>query len=204
MAQAAAKKTETTNKANPDISFVGKEAAAEFKGTPSYTVEEYNKDVSKAPDKLSSACRVAFALLGEDTDKAAVAEYVYQTYKDSIDIKDYKKGMKLGELQKANPSYYAALNGAYKKVFGVETKSSSKGKKSETVKGAEASFDFGKIEKVLHLFGNDIEKAKEVLSQLAAIGDIKSINSQIDKVADGAKAAGSLEAFKLVLEVLGR
>jgi len=205
MAQSAAQKkpeTKTETKTSP-LSF----AKIEFTGTPSYTLEEYNKDVSKAPEKLSSACRVAFALLGEETPKEAVAEYVVKTYGDSLDtkIKGYKSGMKLGELQKANPSFYSAMNSGYKKVFGEaksSSSSSSKEKKSETAKQALAPFNFDQVGAVLEVFGGDISKAQAAVESLSKIGDIASIKSQLDKAKEGIEAVGSLEKLKAIAAIL--
>ncbi len=168
-----------------------------------YTISDYKKDLAKAADKLSSACRVAFATLGEE--KEAVAAYVADKWGESLELKNYTKGAKLGEIQKANPSYYQAINGAYKTVFGAgETAPKAKKSKAESVEVAVAPFSFDKVEAVLKAFDNDTAKAVEAVEALAKIGDLATIKAQLTKAKEGIEAVGSLEALKKVASILSK
>ncbi len=159
-----------------------------------YTISDYKKDLAKAADKLSSACRVAFATLGEE--KEAVAAYVADKWGESLELKNYTKGAKLGEIQKANPSYYQAINGAYKTVFGGEAapkaKKSAKQQKQSSQLPAQV-LNFEAVEGLIATAGGgDIGAAIKTLEALKGFGDIGAALVQLEK----AQALGDLTEAK--------
>lgn len=149
-----------------------KNAAVVSPAVPLELQTEHSTDFGKAPDKLSSACRMAWRVLGEETEPSAVWEWISQNYETHRSNPKLKLDPALKFSQNSN--IYTPVMTAKRDVFGGaerKPRESSGGKDltSDDLPDLVAMFDadFAKLKAA--------DKLEFVCTKLAKFSNLKDI-----------------------------